>query len=475
MERFLPSINEAHITPAGELEDFSAPSHVIWSDDSDLTIGMFVAYEKDGKKYAMYFDRVNESVLKTVYIKEYNRDLLVGVPEEIYEDAYWIYDAEFLETDNDFHYSKYAIVDNNDEDIAKTVYVLMAGSDKFRYSSKRVIEINDEKELVDLISSEGLEPKLVESLKRINESEFTEDVITKLASDNGIDISQYDMNEILLGMPIELEHGTSAQPDANLTNDDPLSTLKIVLAHLKEFDRYYSELLIPAEREIGIYDAQSGNQSVQESLFFNKRVPLFEDYTNDNFRMTDWFAGANGELYASDGRAMRDFDFEGKDQQPTEDEHNALGLYMDIIKGAFKLFKNMTPPHKSGDILAFGFSGPRIKHGPYAGSDSWWTFEHDLQKNSNSLINDVTGQIYVIHDPTEFRKTISELMHELYESVNENHTECPACGAERTLSCKCASFVKHGFDELVKGHGYKCANGHRWSYQTADNKAIILI
>ena len=43
-------------------------------------------------------------------------------------------------------------------------------------------------------------------------------------------------------MDIELEHGTENNI-TNVTNDDPLMTGKIALAHLNEFPDYYTRLL----------------------------------------------------------------------------------------------------------------------------------------------------------------------------------------------------------------------------------------
>jgi len=41
-------------------------------------------------------------------------------------------------------------------------------------------------------------------------------------------------------MDVELEHGT--QDPLNVTNDDPIMTGKIALAHLNEFQDYYDRL-----------------------------------------------------------------------------------------------------------------------------------------------------------------------------------------------------------------------------------------
>ena len=46
--------------------------------------------------------------------------------------------------------------------------------------------------------------------------------------------------EYLEGINIELEHG-SVDPDTNVSNDDPLTTGKIALAHLNESPIYYNE------------------------------------------------------------------------------------------------------------------------------------------------------------------------------------------------------------------------------------------
>lgn len=46
-----------------------------------------------------------------------------------------------------------------------------------------------------------------------------------------------------MGLEVELEHGLQF-PDANVTNNHPVLTGKIVLAHLKEMLDYYPRLLV---------------------------------------------------------------------------------------------------------------------------------------------------------------------------------------------------------------------------------------
>ncbi|HEU4319711.1 MAG TPA: DUF5661 family protein [Acidimicrobiia bacterium] len=59
----------------------------------------------------------------------------------------------------------------------------------------------------------------------------------------GIDISRerYGLEAVRDGMNVELEHGTRF-PDLDVTGDDPVVTLKIALAHLREFPDYYERL-----------------------------------------------------------------------------------------------------------------------------------------------------------------------------------------------------------------------------------------
>jgi len=57
----------------------------------------------------------------------------------------------------------------------------------------------------------------------------------------GIDWSKFDVEQFRMGMDVELEHGLR-DSHTNVTNDDPLMTGKIVLAHLNEFSDYYTRL-----------------------------------------------------------------------------------------------------------------------------------------------------------------------------------------------------------------------------------------
>ncbi|MFH1662546.1 MAG: DUF5661 family protein [Chloroflexota bacterium] len=70
---------------------------------------------------------------------------------------------------------------------------------------------------------------------------FTTEEAKKIGEKLGIDWSKYDVEQYRMGLDIELEHGL-VDPSTNVTNDDPIMTGKIALAHLNEFPDYYTRL-----------------------------------------------------------------------------------------------------------------------------------------------------------------------------------------------------------------------------------------
>jgi len=71
---------------------------------------------------------------------------------------------------------------------------------------------------------------------------FTEKQAADAAKALGIDFdaAKFTAEDLWNGMNIELEHGTVISI-TNITDDDPIKTAKIALAHLKETPRYYDE------------------------------------------------------------------------------------------------------------------------------------------------------------------------------------------------------------------------------------------
>ncbi|MCK5504532.1 MAG: hypothetical protein KAJ10_05190 [Thermodesulfovibrionia bacterium] len=70
---------------------------------------------------------------------------------------------------------------------------------------------------------------------------FTTEEARETGEKLGIDWSKYDVEQYRMGLDVELEHGL-VDPDTNVTDDDPIITGKIALAHLNEFPDYYTRL-----------------------------------------------------------------------------------------------------------------------------------------------------------------------------------------------------------------------------------------
>ena len=63
----------------------------------------------------------------------------------------------------------------------------------------------------------------------------------KIGEQLGIKWDKFNLEQFRMGMDIELEHGL-INPNTNVSNDNPLTTGKIALAHLNEFPDYYTRL-----------------------------------------------------------------------------------------------------------------------------------------------------------------------------------------------------------------------------------------
>jgi len=70
---------------------------------------------------------------------------------------------------------------------------------------------------------------------------FTTEHAKKIGEQLGIKWDKFDIEQFRKGMDVELEHGT-VDSNTNVSNDNPLITGKIALAHLNEFPDYYTRL-----------------------------------------------------------------------------------------------------------------------------------------------------------------------------------------------------------------------------------------
>lgn len=85
---------------------------------------------------------------------------------------------------------------------------------------------------------------------RINENVNINDVLNEDYSDSlikltakklGTDLTPYDMKQIKIGMAVELKHGSKFGDVTNITGDDPVATMQIVLGNLSLNSKYYTE------------------------------------------------------------------------------------------------------------------------------------------------------------------------------------------------------------------------------------------
>ncbi len=72
---------------------------------------------------------------------------------------------------------------------------------------------------------------------------FSSEQARKLGEQLGVEWanSAFDVEQFRMGLEVELEHG-ARDPSTNVTNDDPVLTGKIALAHLHEIADYYTRL-----------------------------------------------------------------------------------------------------------------------------------------------------------------------------------------------------------------------------------------
>jgi hypothetical protein len=86
---------------------------------------------------------------------------------------------------------------------------------------------------------------------------FNAEEAKKIGDKIGVDWSKFDVEQFRMGLEVELEHGRR-DPATNVTNDDPVMTGKIALAHLNEFPDYYTRLKKMEEEAEDFHRKHSG-------------------------------------------------------------------------------------------------------------------------------------------------------------------------------------------------------------------------
>ena len=75
----------------------------------------------------------------------------------------------------------------------------------------------------------------------MSKEKFTTEEAKQLGEELGIKWDKFDVEQFRMGLNVELEHGTVSRL-TNVTNDNPMMTAKIALAHLNEIRDYYTRL-----------------------------------------------------------------------------------------------------------------------------------------------------------------------------------------------------------------------------------------
>lgn len=99
----------------------------------------------------------------------------------------------------------------------------------------------------------------------------------------------------------------------------------------------------------------------------------------------------------------------------------------------------------------------------HGSGDKWGAYRHGVRMNGNSEelvrrmidLRKEAGDPYTYIDPTPI----------------PDRNACPTCQQQATSRCRCSG--PHTLESLNLGHGMKCANGHRWSYDE-DGQPLIL-
>jgi hypothetical protein len=127
--------------------------------------------------------------------------------------------------------------------------------------------------------------------KSKTKQDYAEKLVGLLSKKAAIDISKYDMNELVQGMLVELEHG-SRNSETNVTDDDPIQTLKIAIAHLDEISDYYTRLnkmeseakTVETKKDAGADENKEEDADIQESIRFKELCGLIENEEKKQIR-----------------------------------------------------------------------------------------------------------------------------------------------------------------------------------------------
>ena len=94
---------------------------------------------------------------------------------------------------------------------------------------------------------------------------FTIEQAEQIGKNIGIKWDKFDVDQFLIGINVELEHGMR-DPFTNVTNDDIVFTGKIALAHLNEFPDYYTRLKKMEDEAEKFWEKDINKEKIKNTL-----------------------------------------------------------------------------------------------------------------------------------------------------------------------------------------------------------------
>lgn len=138
---------------------------------------------------------------------------------------------------------------------------------------------------------------ITSSLNQSKLNTLTKAITSKQAKEIGDDLNvdwdKIPLDEFTAGINHEMEHGTKDK-QTNITNDDPVWTAKIALAHLKQSNDYYSDL---SEMESEDVKQHKINKALEVLLIKGKKLPI-GTVTNGRKKVAEgkWISVSDGKV-----------------------------------------------------------------------------------------------------------------------------------------------------------------------------------
>lgn len=155
------------------------------------------------EKLKSYIDGIRKAKFGELSAVERYRDIRAGIPDKYHRDMVFEIITDELKHAHKYDYILYLSLQNN-------------------------------------LQTNNIKPRIIDSAPK---GSFTTAEAMEIANKLGIDFSKekFDLEQFRMGLNTELEHGRKYNP-TNITEDNPLLTAKIALAHLSEFPDYYTRL-----------------------------------------------------------------------------------------------------------------------------------------------------------------------------------------------------------------------------------------